>query len=233
MNEVRYPVLLVEDDSALSYIVKDNLEQHQYRVEVAEDGISALNMFRKNNYAIILLDVMLPKMDGFSLAKEIRKTDEQVPIIFLTARSMTEDKITGLTLGGDDYVTKPFSMEELLLKMRIFLKRSMVSGSHHVKPETVIGDYLFIEDELLLKHPSQERRLTLKEAELIRLFASNINAVLSRDEILKRVWGSNDYFLGRSLDVFISRLRKYFSHDPHIRIVNLHGIGFRFTVKQD
>lgn len=233
MNEVRYPVLLVEDDSALSYIVKDNLEQHQYRVEVAEDGISALNMFRKNNYAIILLDVMLPKMDGFSLAKEIRKTDEQVPIIFLTARSMTEDKITGLTLGGDDYVTKPFSMEELLLKMRIFLKRSTVSGSHHVKPETVIGDYLFIEDELLLKHPSQERRLTLKEAELIRLFASNINAVLSRDEILKRVWGSNDYFLGRSLDVFISRLRKYFSHDPHIRIVNLHGIGFRFTVKQD
>ena len=233
MNEIRYPVLLVEDDSALSYIVKDNLEQHQYRVEVAEDGLSALEMFRKNNYAIILLDVMLPKMDGFALAKEIRKTDEQVPIIFLTARSMTEDKITGLTLGGDDYVTKPFSMEELLLKIRIFLKRSTVSNAHQAKPETDIGDYVFIEEELLLKHPLQERRLTLKEAELISLFASNINTVLSRDDILNRVWGSNDYFLGRSLDVFISRLRKYFSHDPHIRIVNLHGIGFRFTVKQE
>lgn len=231
MYDIKYPVLLVEDDSALSYIVKDNLEQHQYRVEVAADGITALDMFRKNNYAIILLDVMLPKMDGFTLAKEIRKTDEQVPIIFLTARSMTEDKITGLTLGGDDYVTKPFSMEELLLKMRIFLKRSAVSGSNIIKPVITIGDFIFIEEELLLKHPSQERRLTLKEAELIRLFASSINTVLSRDEILNKVWGSNDYFLGRSLDVFISRLRKYFSLDPHIRIVNLHGIGFRFTVK--
>lgn len=233
MNEIKFPVLLVEDDSALSYIVKDNLEQHQYKVDVAEDGVSALEMFRKKNYAIILLDVMLPKMDGFTLAKEIRKTDEQVPVIFLTARSMTEDKITGLTLGGDDYVTKPFSMEELLLKIRIFLKRSSITNFHQIKPETTIGDYIFIEEELLLKHPSQDRRLTLKEAELIRLFASNINTILSRDEILTRIWGSNDYFLGRSLDVFISRLRKYFSHDPHIRIVNLHGIGFRFTVKQE
>lgn len=233
MNEMKYPVLLVEDDSALSFIVKDNLEQHQYRVEVAADGAMALEMFRKNNYAIILLDVMLPKLDGFNVAKEIRKTDEQVPIIFLTARSMTEDKITGLTLGGDDYVTKPFSLEELLLKMRIFLKRSTISNAHQTKPATVIGDYVFIEEELLLKHSSLERRLTLKEAELIRLFTSNINHVLSRDEILTRVWGSNDYFLGRSLDVFISRLRKYFRLDPKIRIVNLHGIGFRFSLKED
>ncbi len=232
-NEVRFPVLLVEDDEALSFIIKDNLIQHNYKVDVAENGELALELYRSGNYALILLDVMLPRMDGFSLAQEIRKTDEQIPIIFLTARSMTEDKITGLSIGGDDYVTKPFSMEELLLKMKIFLKRSSISNHNHVNSEIILGKYRFIEEELMLKHPDYEKRLTLKEAELIRLFASNINVILSRDEILMKVWGSNDYFMGRSLDVFISRLRKYLSHDPNIKITNLHGIGFRFTVKPE
>lgn len=231
MNEIKFPILLVEDDPALNFIIRDNLEQNNYNVTVAEDGEKALRLFKSGNFALVLLDVMLPKLDGFSVAREIRKTDEQIPILFLTARSMTEDKIAGLTLGGDDYITKPFSMEELLLKMKVFLKRSNTSSNNIYRNEVHIGSYTFIDEELLLKHANYERRLTLKEAELIKLFANNQNTVLTRDDILNKVWGSNDYFLGRSLDVFISRLRKYFSHDPNIKIINLHGIGFRFSVK--
>lgn len=208
MNDTRFPVLLVEDDPALSYIIRDNLEQHNYHVTVAEDGEKALKLFHSGNFALVLLDVMLPRLDGFSVAREIRNTDEQIPIIFLTARSMTEDKITGLTLGGDDYITKPFSMEELLLKIKIFLKRSNLGNVNHFRNEIHLGNYLFAEEELLLSCPGYQRRLTLKEAELIRLFATHINSVLTRDDILIKVWGSNDYFMGRSLDVFISRLRK-------------------------
>jgi len=147
---------------------------------------------------------------------------------------MNEDKITGLTLGGDDYITKPFSMEELLLKMKIFLKRSaqVIPVKNVTEKKGIrIGNYIFMDEELTLTCGDFQRRLTLKEAELVKFFASHTNKVLSRDEILQSVWGSNDYFLGRSLDVFISRLRKYFSQDPDIRIVNLHGIGFRFNVK--
>lgn len=227
--------MLVEDDEALRYIVKDNLEQYNYAVQVAENGEIALELFNKNNFDLILLDVMLPKIDGFQVAKIIRKTNEQIPIIFLTARSMTEDRILGLTLGGDDYISKPFSMEELLLKIRIFIKRS---NSQHVSNSVVsksmtIGNYDFFPDDLTLSMNGNARTLTLKEAELIRYFASNSNKVLSRNEILENIWGSDDYFLGRSLDVFISRLRKYFKDDTNIKITNLHGIGFRFTVKKD
>jgi len=235
MNTSEYRIMLVEDDEALRYIVKDNLEQYNYAVQVAENGEIALELFNKNNFDLILLDVMLPKIDGFQVAKIIRKTNEQIPIIFLTARSMTEDRILGLTLGGDDYISKPFSMEELLLKIRIFIKRS---NSQHVSNSVVsksmtIGNYDFFPDDLTLSMNGNARTLTLKEAELIRYFASNSNKVLSRNEILENIWGSDDYFLGRSLDVFISRLRKYFKDDTNIKITNLHGIGFRFTVKKD
>lgn len=235
MNTSEYKILLVEDDEALRYIVKDNLEQYNYTVVVAENGEIALELFNKNNFDLILLDVMLPKIDGFQVAKIIRKTNEQIPIIFLTARSMTEDRILGLTLGGDDYIPKPFSMEELLLKIRIFIKRS---NSQHVSNSVVsksmtIGNFDFFPDDLTLSMNGNARSLTLKEAELIRYFAANSNKVLSRNEILENIWGSDDYFLGRSLDVFISRLRKYFKDDPNIKITNLHGIGFRFTVKKE
>ena len=234
MNEPAYKILLVEDDSALRFIIKDNLELHHFQVDIAEDGELALQLFNENVYSLIILDVMLPKKDGFSVAREIRKSDEQVPVIFLTARSMNEDKITGLTLGGDDYITKPFSMEELLLKIKIFLRRSAPVSPMKTfmdKQGTKIGKYYFQEEDLTLTCGDYQRRLTLKESELVKFFANNPNKVLSRDEILQTVWGSNDYFLGRSLDVFISRLRKYFSQDPEIRIVNLHGIGFRFNIK--
>ncbi len=233
MNSTKFEILLVEDDEALSFIVKDNLEQNNYEVEVAENGELALQFFNRNTYDLIILDVMLPKLDGFEVAKAIRKKNEQVPIIFLTARSMTEDKITALTIGADDYIPKPFSMEELLLKIKIFLKRSQ---SHPIlQQEDIksisIGKFEFHPDNLILSIDDNPRNLTLKEADLIRFFAENTNKVLSRNEILEKVWGSNDYFLGRSLDVFISRLRKYFKDDPNIKITNLHGIGFRFSVK--
>jgi DNA-binding response OmpR family regulator len=226
---------LVEDDEALRFIVKDNLEQHDFIVDVAEDGAIALELFVKSNFDLILLDVMLPKIDGFQVAQSIRKTDEQVPIIFLTARSMTEDRITGLTMGGDDYIPKPFSMEELLLKIKIFLKRSGIqpnSNANNLKSIS-IGKFDFYPDDLTLSINGNSRTLTLKESELIKYFASNSNKVLSRNEILESIWGSDDYFLGRSLDVFISRLRKYFKDDPNIKIINLHGIGFRFSVKKE
>lgn len=227
-------LLLVEDDDALRFIVKDNLEQNFYEVDVAENGQEAIDLFEKRNYHLIILDIMLPRVDGFKVAEHIRKKDEDIPIIFLTARSMTEDKITGLTIGGDDYISKPFSMEELLLKIRIFLKRSntIKNGKTAMLRSKKIGRFIFLPDELTLSLDGEVRKLTLKEMELIRFFSENANKVLNRNEILERVWGTNDYFLGRSLDVFISRLRKYFKPDPNVKITNLHGIGFRFTVKK-
>jgi DNA-binding response OmpR family regulator len=232
MNTIK--LLLVEDDDALRYIIKDNLERNNYDVDTAENGESAITMFAENQYNLIILDVMLPKIDGFKVAEHIRKNNEQVPIIFLTARSMTEDKITGLTIGGDDYISKPFSLEELLLKIKIFLKRSnSLTGddAEHAKSEK-IGRFIFLPEQLTLSINGNTRKLTLKETELIKLFLKHKNKVLSRKEILETIWGSNDYFLGRSLDVFISRLRKYFKADPNIKIINLHGIGFRFSLKK-
>ncbi|PIF05284.1 MAG: DNA-binding response regulator [Draconibacterium sp.] len=235
MNNPILKILLVEDDDALSFIVKDNLEQHGYVVDVAENGQIALELFNNQQFDLIILDVMLPKIDGFQVAKTIRAKNEQVPIIFLTARSMTEDKIKALTLGADDYIPKPFSMEELLLKIKIFIKRSQAQPVGNPNPEKVvaIGRFNFDPEELTLTIGNKNRNLTLKEAELIQFFSAHQNKVLSRNEILDNVWGSNDYFLGRSLDVFISRLRKYFKDDPGIKIINLHGIGFRFSVKKD
>lgn len=223
-------ILLVEDDKTLNFIIKDNLEQAGYVITSVEDGEAAIKIFISGKFSLCLLDVMLPKKDGFTLAKEIREMDDHVPIIFLTARSMTEDKIIGLTIGGDDYITKPFSMEELLLKIRVFLKRSLsVIDSTNEKNYYKVGYFNFYSDSLILDANGERKTLTYKEAELLRYFCDNPNKVLSRSDILKQVWGSDDYYLGRSLDVFISRLRKYLSSDENIKILNLHGIGFRFN----
>ncbi|MCD6355135.1 MAG: response regulator transcription factor [Prolixibacteraceae bacterium] len=235
MNKDQFKILLVEDDKALGFIVKDNLKEQGYRVNLAENGQQALDLFREQTFDLIVLDVMLPKIDGFKVAETIRKTNDHIPIIFLTARSMTEDKITGLTIGGDDYISKPFSMEELLLKIKIFLKRTQAKPVTANKTEATkqIGKFVFHPEELTLSYNGQIRNLTLKEAELINYFSENTNKVLSRNEILENVWGANNYSLGRSLDVFISRLRKYFKNDTAIKITNLHGIGFRFSVKNE
>jgi DNA-binding response OmpR family regulator len=233
MNFQGEKILLVEDDLTLNFIIKDNLEQAGYLITSVEDGEAALKAFKSDKFSLCLLDVMLPRKDGFTVAKEIRETDDHVPIIFLTARSMTEDRITGLTIGGDDYLTKPFSMEELLLKIKIFLKRSITnitaedvaSDQNYFK----VGHFNFYFDSLVLDANGDRKTLTYKEAELLRYFCENPNKVLSRSDILKQVWGSDDYYLGRSLDVFISRLRKYLGSDENIKILNLHGIGFRFN----
>jgi DNA-binding response OmpR family regulator len=230
MNYQGEKILLVEDDQTLNFIIKDNLEQAGYVVTSVEDGESGLQQFNSEKFSLCLLDVMLPKKDGFTLAKEIRAIDDHVPIIFLTARAMTEDKILGLTIGADDYLTKPFSMEELLLKIAIFLKRSLNSGETAADQNYYkVGRFNFYFDSLVLDCAGERKTLTYKEAELLRYFCDNPNKVLSRSDILIQVWGSDDYYLGRSLDVFISRLRKYLSADENIKILNLHGIGFRFN----
>jgi DNA-binding response OmpR family regulator len=223
-------ILLVEDDQTLNFIIRDNLEQNGYVITSVEDGEAAVENFKQGQFSLCLLDVMLPKKDGFTVAREIRQIDDHVPIIFLTARSLTEDRITGLTIGGDDYITKPFNMEELLLKIKVFLKRSLSQIDTATEKNVYrIGRFNFYFDSLILDFAGERKTLTYKEAELLRYFCDNPNKVLSRSDILKQVWGSDDYYLGRSLDVFISRLRKYLSADESIKILNLHGIGFRFN----
>ncbi|MDX9882707.1 MAG: response regulator transcription factor [Prolixibacteraceae bacterium] len=225
-------IFLVEDDQTLNFIIRDNLEQNGYKVTAVDDGQKAIDGFEKDKFSICILDVMLPKKDGFTVAREIRKKDDHVPVIFLTAKSMTEDRINGLSIGGDDYITKPFSMEELLLRIKVFLKRSQKPDNADGPPVVrKIGAYNFYFENLILEHGDKRKTLTYKEAELLKYFCENPNKILSRSEILMNVWGSDDYYLGRSLDVFISRLRRYLKDDPDIKILNLHGIGFRFNTR--
>lgn len=222
-------LLYVEDDESLSFVTRDNLELQGYQVTYCADGTSAMQQIKQNEFDICILDVMLPDVDGFTIAQEIRKTNIEVPIIFLTARSLKEDKIQGLKLGADDYMTKPFSIEELLLKIQVFLKRSKV---FHVEVNNnQLGDYLFDYKNLSLRNGSYNKVLTQKEADLLNLFFLNQNEVIKRSDILEKVWGEDDYFLGRSLDVFISRLRKYLKQDESLKIENIHGVGFRLRSK--
>jgi two-component system response regulator VicR len=221
-------ILYVEDDPNLAFATKDNLEQFDYEIVHAHDGVEALDIFEKEHFDICVLDIMLPKMDGFTLAENIRKADSQVPILFLTARSLVEDKIRGLQLGADDYVTKPFSIEELRLRIDVFLRRSKADQPVTAKPDAnKIGRYSFDFQKLTLALDGQLQTLTFREAEVLKYLADRPDQVIKRDDLLKAIWGDNDYFMGRSLDVFISRLRKYLSQDTDIKIDNIHGVGFR------
>ncbi len=221
-------LLYVEDDESLSFVTKDNLELQGFEVTHCADGKHAMETIKNHQYDLCILDVMLPDFDGFMIAQEIRKFDKQVPILFLTARSLKEDKIHGLRLGGDDYITKPFSIEELILKVQIFLKRRNVIGDTDAKStEYDLGKYLFDYKNLELKVGEEAKKLTQKEADLLRFFIRNKNEVLKRSDILESLWGEDDYFMGRSLDVFISRLRKYLKEDTSLKIENIHGVGFR------
>ncbi len=221
-------IFYVEDDETLGFVTKDNLELSGYEVVHFMDGKNALKHFNISDYDLCILDVMLPGIDGFGIAKEIRKISQQIPIIFLTAKSMKEDRIQGLLLGGDDYITKPFSIEELILKIMVFLRRKDIVGSTE-KAEYNIGSYLLDYKNIKLSREGSEKKLTLKEAELLKYLVENKNKVLKRSDILVAVWGKDDYFLGRSLDVFISRLRKYLKEDKDISITNRHGVGFVFA----
>ena len=222
-------ILYAEDDETLAFLTKDNLEQHGYEVFHCTDGNKCIDLFQNGTFDICILDIMMPKKDGFELAEDIRKHNTDVPIIFLSAKTLKEDRIKGLRLGADDYLVKPFSIEELLLKIEIFLKRSQRTLPE--KPKYVVGKYQFDTQNYLLSNDAEKITLTQRESELLKLFLDNKNTVLKREQILKSLWGDDDYFMGRSLDVFISRLRKILASEPGIAIENLHGIGFRFSEK--
>jgi DNA-binding response OmpR family regulator len=225
----KYKILYAEDDETLAFLTKDNLELY-YEVLHCNDGEMALDAFKNNTFDICILDIMMPKKDGFELAEAIRKHNADVPIIFLSAKTLKEDRIKGLRLGADDYLVKPFSIEELMLKIEIFLKRSQ-KNTISDKTMYTIGKYQFDTKNYLVFTDTEKINLTQREAELLKLFIDNKNTVMKREEILKSLWGNDDYFMGRSLDVFISRLRKILANEKGIAIENLHGIGFKFTVE--
>ena len=225
-------ILYVEDDEALGFLTADQLQQH-FDVSLCIDGMEGLELFKTEHFDLCILDVMLPKMDGFELAGEIRKRNHHVPIIFLSAKTLKEDRIKGLKMGADDYLVKPYSMEELFLKIDIFLRRSQ-SQVATKKEEVVIGPFLFYPDDYQIISPEKEKiALTERETNLLKLFMEYPNKVLKREEILVKLWGSDDYFLGRSLDVFISRLRKIFKNHPEINIENIPRIGFKLNISQN
>lgn len=225
----KFKILYAEDDETLAFLTKDNLEQNNYEVIHCSNGKTSLEVFKNEEFDICILDIMMPKMDGFELAEAIRKIDLDVPIIFLSAKTLKEDRIKGLRLGADDYLVKPFSIEELLLKIEIFLKRSQKNGTDK-KSVYEIGKYQFDTKNFILFNDNEKVGLTQREAELLKLFLDNKNLVLKRQQILNSLWGDDDYFMGRSLDVFISRLRKILANEKGIAIENLHGIGFRFIM---
>ncbi|MHC0448152.1 response regulator transcription factor [Flavobacterium sp. 3-218] len=224
-----FKILYAEDDETLAFLTKDNLEQNNYEVIHCSDGKSALKIFEEEEFDICIFDIMMPKMDGFELAEAVRKIDVDVPIIFLSAKTLKEDRIKGLRLGADDYLVKPFSIEELLLKIEIFLKRSQ-KNIPLAKTIYEVGKYQFDTKNFILFNNEEKVGLTQREAELLKLFLDHKNSVLKREQILTSLWGTDDYFMGRSLDVFISRLRKILANEQGISIENLHGIGFRFSI---
>lgn len=232
-NEIS--ILLAEDDSNLSTVLVDYLDMLGYRVLLCKNGQEALTTFRKKHFDLCLLDVMMPKKDGFSLAEDIRKENEEVPIIFLTAKSLKDDRVRGFTAGCDDYITKPFSTEELSLRIKAILKRCMIkerSGANPVHGKHTIGKFTFDPVNMLLVSDDGEKRLTRKESALLKLLIEHRNQIMPRETALKKIWGGNDYFIGRSMDVFIAKLRKYLKSDPGITIVNVHGTGFKLEIEE-
>jgi len=231
MEKSKVKILLVEDDQSLGIVVKDFLSLSGYDCQLEVDGISAWDTFQSRSFDLCILDVMLPSMDGFSLAEKIRRIDINVPILFLTSKQSKEDRITGFKIGADDYITKPFNIEELILRIEVFLKRS----KNKVNVENIfqIGEYTFDYNNLLLQKGNSKQVLSQKEADILRLLCVDSGNILKRDDLLKSVWGSDDYFKGRSLDVFISKLRKYLKNDPRIEIQNLYSIGFRLKVNSE
>ncbi|MHC1778186.1 MAG: response regulator transcription factor [Lentimicrobium sp.] len=229
--ETKACILYVEDDLTLSFVTRDNLILKGYEVDFAEDGLKALEMTALRSYDLFIFDVMLPKMDGFTLATKIREKNVDSPIIFLTARSFMEDRIKGLQLGADDYITKPFSIEELVLKIEVFLRRSkIIPVENNRKTVITIGEYAFDIANQHLSIAGKNQTLTYRECELLKLFAENLNQIVKREQILMKVWGNDQYFSSRSLDVFISRIRKLLKSDPSIKIENIHNIGYRMKI---
>jgi DNA-binding response OmpR family regulator len=223
-------VLIAEDDLQLGFLIKENLEEEGYEVVNCPDGETAWEFFQKKQPEICLLDVNMPNRDGFSLAKKIRQRNDVVPIIFLTAKSMEEDKVKGFESGADDYITKPFSMRELLLRMNVFLRRNKMLLPEK-QQEIKIGKTIFWPDEMKLQSGNETVSLTQRESELLQFLCSHPNQALKREDILTHVWGKNDYFLGRSMDVFVTKLRKHLKNEPSVNIETVHNVGFRFNLR--
>jgi DNA-binding response OmpR family regulator len=221
-------ILLAEDDTALSFVIKDNLTEAGYDVTTSADGEAAWTEYQKKQFDLCLLDVNMPLRDGFSLAKKIRQQSDLIPILFITAKSLEEDKLKGFATGADDYITKPFNMQELIMRMEVFLRRTRPLQSD-VKHDIQLGKLTFVYNELKLYDGETVISLTQKEADLLKFLAIHRNKILKREEVLRHVWGKDDYFLGRSMDVFITKLRKHFRADPSINIETIHGVGFRLN----
>lgn len=227
----KFKLLLVEDDNSLGFMLKDNLEMAGYTVRLCQDGEKGLTAYHNDDYQLCILDVMLPLKDGFSLAEDIRKYNQKIPIIFLTAKNQKDDRIRGFKLGGDDYITKPFSLEEFFLRVEAVLKRvydhPTKVDKNHLFP---IGRYRFDYNNQLLTLDNEIITLTNKEARLLKMLVQHKNQVVERDLIMKSIWENEGYFVARSMDVFISKLRKYLALDSAIKIKNIHGVGYRLEV---
>lgn len=222
-------ILYVEDDESLAFVTRDNLELQGYQVTHIADGRKALREATRKVFDLMILDVMLPGVDGYTIAAEVRKVDTDIPILFLTAKSLKDDRIHGLTIGADDYITKPYSMEELVLRVEVFLKRKKLFKPREEPTIYTIGELVLDYPNLTLSRGETHSTMTQREADLLRHFIQHQGQVLKRADILKAIWGENDYFLGRSLDVFVSRLRKHLALDPALAIENIHGVGFKLV----
>lgn len=224
-------ILLVEDDTNLGNLLQDSLEMKNYEVTLKRNGEDGFHEFKNNKYDLCLLDVMMPKKDGFTLAKDIRRMNANIPLIFLTAKAMKEDTIEGLKLGADDYMTKPFSMDELILRMENIFKR-LPKTEASTQNKFTIGRFDFDNTQRTLKIGNKETKLTTKESELLKMLAVYTDRVLEREVALNAVWGTDSYFAGRSMDVYIAKLRKYLKDDSAVEILNIHGTGFKLIVKK-
>jgi two-component system, OmpR family, response regulator len=231
-------ILLVEDDQNFGDVLRSYLEMHDYDVTLAKDGVEGFENYKRGNFDLCIFDVMMPKKDGFTLAREIREKDREMPIIFLTAKTMKEDVLEGFKIGADDYISKPFNSEELLYRINAILKRSKAKADpkDEIK-EFYIGKYHFNFPLRVLTFAEsgeeEKHKLSPKEASLLRLFAVNVNDILPRSEALTQIWGEDNYFTARSMDVFVTKLRKYLRRDERIEIVNIHGNGFQLLVKAE
>lgn len=226
-------ILLAEDDTDFANVLKQYLELYHYQVTWAENGEIALDYFKNQAFDICVFDVMMPKLDGFTLAEKIIKLNPEIPFIFLTAKKLKEDKIIGLKLGADDYIVKPFEAEELILRLQNILKRSQQKALSTLSSEIQIGIYLFDTKRLTLNTNNQNQQLTEKEADLIHYFYAHKNQLLKREQILKAIWGNDDFFSGRSMDVYISKIRKYLKDDSTISIESTRNIGIEFKIENN
>ncbi len=224
-------VLLAEDDPNLGHLLQEYLNAKGFVTELATNGKEGFDKFRRGTWDICLLDVMMPVKDGYTLAKEIREITKDVPIVFLTAKSMKEDTIEGFNAGADDYITKPFSMEELLLRLKAILRRTKGSIANAEQINFTVGEYGFDSQRQMLEYGSKSQKLTSKESDLLRLLALHKNDILDRSLALNTIWGDDSYFNSRSMDVYIAKLRKYLKEDPTVEIMNIHGKGFRLIAK--